>query len=225
MDISRYAVNAESIDALSTYQITNFFRRQESITKDDCNHTAATIIGSPVSPTLVQGAGSYTVLCDVTYPSRVVQFRDKPLNLDLLNQARQTYGEFVPTCTPCDMLADVYVYKMNCVPGVAFARVRRKLLAPKMESRLLQSVQDFARSVNACTLITLSYLLIRRLDSSHRRGSEDQTWGCHRIPPAIYSPIIPAFSTNFPKACLSASIQSWTRYVKGSRCSFGLAIQ
>jgi hypothetical protein len=208
MDISRYAVNAESIDTLSKYQITNFFRRHESITKDDCNHTATSIIGSPVSLTLVQGAGSYTVLADVSYPSKVVQFRDSPLNLELLNQARQTYGEFVPTCKPCDKLADLYVYEMDFVPGVSFSRVRRQLLAPEMESRLLQTVQDFARSVDVYTLITLSYLLIRRLDSSHRRGSIGQPWGCHRILPAICSPIIPGFSTSFPKACLSASIQS-----------------
>ncbi|KAH6714479.1 hypothetical protein BKA61DRAFT_605359 [Leptodontidium sp. MPI-SDFR-AT-0119] len=60
MDISRYAVNAESIDALSTYQIDSLFRRHKSITKDDLNRTAASIIGSPVSPTLVQGAGNVT---------------------------------------------------------------------------------------------------------------------------------------------------------------------
>jgi hypothetical protein len=65
MDISRYAVNAESIDALSTYQITNFFRQHECITKDDCNRTAASIIGSPVSSTLVQGVSSYTVAADI----------------------------------------------------------------------------------------------------------------------------------------------------------------
>jgi hypothetical protein len=43
MDISRYAVNAESIDALSTHQIDSFFCRHKSITKDDLNRTAARI--------------------------------------------------------------------------------------------------------------------------------------------------------------------------------------
>jgi hypothetical protein len=90
MDISQYAVDAESIDALSTYQIANFFRRHESITKDDCNHTAASIIGSPVSPTAVQGVSSYTVAASINQPPKVVQFRDSALNLELLNQARQT---------------------------------------------------------------------------------------------------------------------------------------
>jgi len=145
MDISRYAVNAESIDALSTYQITNFFRQHECITKDDCNRTAASIIGSPVSSTLVQGVSSYTVAADINQPPKVVQFRDSALNLELLNQARQTYGEFVPNCEPCDKLADVYIYEMDLVPGVAFSRVRRQLLAPGMENRLLRTVQDVAR--------------------------------------------------------------------------------
>jgi hypothetical protein len=147
MDISQYAVNAESIDALSIYQITNFFRRHESITKDDCNRIAASIIGSPVSSTLVQGVSSYTVAADNNQPPKVVQFRDSALNLELLNQARQTYGKFVPNCKPCDKLADVYIYEMDLVPGVAFSRVRHQLLAPRMENRLLRTVQDFARSV------------------------------------------------------------------------------
>jgi hypothetical protein len=147
MDISQYIVSAESIDALSTYQIASFFSRHESITKDDCNHTAASLIGSPVSPTLVQGVSSYTVASDVNQPAKVVQFRESALNLELLAIARQTYGEFVPNCEPCDKLADVYIYEMDLVPGVAFSRVRCQLLAPGMENRLLRTVQDFARFV------------------------------------------------------------------------------
>jgi hypothetical protein len=155
MDISQYAVVAKSIDALSTYQITNFFRRHKFITEDDCNRTAARIIGGPVSSTLVQGESSYTVAADTNYPRKAVQFRDSALNLELVNQARQTYEEFVPNCKPCDNLADVYIYKMDFVPGVAFSRVQRQLLAPRMETRLLRTVQDFARLV-IYTLFVLS---------------------------------------------------------------------
>ncbi|KAI0408312.1 hypothetical protein F4802DRAFT_549313 [Xylaria palmicola] len=145
MDISRYAVSAQDIDALSTYQITNFFRRHESITKDDCNRTAADITGSPVSPTLVQGETSYTVAAGISQQPKVVQFRHSALNLELMNQIRQTYGEFVPDCESYGMLADVYIYVMDLVPGVAFSRARRQLLTPGVEQRLLQTVQDFAR--------------------------------------------------------------------------------
>ncbi|KAF2175644.1 hypothetical protein K469DRAFT_609951 [Zopfia rhizophila CBS 207.26] len=147
MDISRYAVSAEDIDALTIYQITNFFRRHQSITKDDCNRTAAKITGSPVSPTLVQGETSYTVAANTNQQVKVVQFRHSPLNLELMCQARQTYGEFVPNCEPYGMLAGVHVYQMDFVPGVAFSRARHHLLAPRMEQRLLQTVQDFARFI------------------------------------------------------------------------------
>ena len=169
-DISRYAVSAEDIDALYTYQITNFFHRHRSITKDDCNRTAAIITGSPVSPTLVQGETSYTVAADTNQRPKVVQFRDSALNLELMNQARQIYGEFVPNCVPRGMLADVHVYEMDLVPGVAFSRARRQLLALGMEQRLLQTVQDFAKSVGMCVPITSSSLLIERLDFSLQRG-------------------------------------------------------
>lgn len=43
MDISRYAVGAEDIDALSTYQVTNFFRLHKSITKDECDRAGAKV--------------------------------------------------------------------------------------------------------------------------------------------------------------------------------------
>lgn len=147
MDISRYAVGAEDIDALFTYQVTNFFRLHKSITKDECDRAAAKISGSRVSPTLVQGETSYTVAAVVGQCPKVIQFRHSTMNLGLINQALQTYGEFVPNCEPHGMLADVHVYEMDFVPGVAFSRARRQLLSPAMELRLLRTVQDFARSV------------------------------------------------------------------------------
>ncbi|KAF4505943.1 hypothetical protein G6O67_007840 [Ophiocordyceps sinensis] len=44
MDISLHAATAEDIDALTEFQIANFFHRHNSVTKDDCNNTAANII-------------------------------------------------------------------------------------------------------------------------------------------------------------------------------------
>ncbi|KFH47905.1 hypothetical protein ACRE_011350 [Hapsidospora chrysogenum ATCC 11550] len=158
MDISQYAVGAEDIDALSAFQIANFFRRHKSIAKDDCDRAAAKIIGSStVSPTLVQGAASYTVTADANRCSKVVQFRRSTLDLELISQARQTYGGFVPNCKAHGMLADVYVYEADLVPGVAFSWARRQLLAPAMEDRLLRTVRDLARFfasawINRCTL-------------------------------------------------------------------------
>jgi hypothetical protein len=96
----------------------------------------------------VQGVSSYTVAAGMNQPPKVVQFRDSALNLELLSQARQTYGGFVPNCEAHDKLADVYIYEMDFVPGVSFSQVRRQLLAPGMENRLLRTVQDFARFVD-----------------------------------------------------------------------------
>jgi nitrate reductase cytochrome c-type subunit len=82
MDISQYAVGAEDIDALSSFQIANFFRRHKSTAKDDCDRAAAKITGSSsVSPTLVQGVASYTVTADANRCLKVVQFRRSSLDL------------------------------------------------------------------------------------------------------------------------------------------------
>ncbi|KAI1475842.1 hypothetical protein F4774DRAFT_428645 [Daldinia eschscholtzii] len=145
MEIHQYAVEAESIDALSKYQITSFFSQKKSITKDDCDKIATKITGDLVSPTLVQGVESYTVAADTPQHPKVVQFRNSPLHLELVKLARQTYRGFVPRCIFYDKLDDVYVYEMDLVPGVALSRAMRKLLAPGMETCLLQTVRDFAR--------------------------------------------------------------------------------
>lgn len=148
MDISQYAASAEDIDVLSTYQISSFFYRHTSVTRDDCNGAAASIVGSPVSPTLVQGEASYTVTAGTKQGTKVIQFRHSALNLELMKQARKTYGDFVPNCKSRGMLADVYVYEMDLIAGVAFSRARRQLFTPEMEQHLVRVVQDLARSVD-----------------------------------------------------------------------------
>ena len=148
MNISQYAASAEDIDVLSTYQISKFFYRHTPVTRDDCNSVAASIIGSPVSPTLVQGEASYTVTAGTRQGTRVIQFRRSALNLELMKQARKTYGDFVPNCKYRGMLANVYIYEMDLIGGVAFSRARRQLFAPEMEQHLVRAVQDFARSID-----------------------------------------------------------------------------
>ena len=88
MDIARYADSAEDCDAFSSYQINSFFLWHKSITKDDCNRTAAEITMSLVFPTLGQGETSYTVATDGNGQRKVVQFRHSALNLDLIKRAR-----------------------------------------------------------------------------------------------------------------------------------------
>lgn len=144
MDISQYAVTPEEIDALSAFQISSFFRRHRFVTKEECDDAAASITGKPVSQTPMQGSTSYTVATD----TKVIQFRHSDLNLEVMEQARKTYGNFVPECKSRGMLADVHIYEMDLVTGVAFSQARRQLVSPGMEERLLLIVQDFARSVN-----------------------------------------------------------------------------
>ncbi|KAG8420705.1 hypothetical protein J3458_002638 [Metarhizium acridum] len=146
MDISPYAVKAESIDALSAFRIASFFSRLVSITRDDCDQAATKLTGSSVSPALVQGRASYTVATDVGHsPPGVIQLRSSALSIETVNLARKTYGDFVPGCELRDMLGHVYVYAMDLVQGVAFCRARHQLLAPVMKHCLLQTTQDFAR--------------------------------------------------------------------------------
>lgn len=171
MDISIYVASASSYDKLSTHQISQFFKRHGSITQKDCNALAANILKSTtVSPTPVQGANSYTVVAATDQPPQVVQFRDSELDTELINNARQSYRGFVPNYETCGMFGEVYVYVMDIIPGTAFCRVRKQLLAPDMVQSLTRTVQDFARSVKMCVII-LSSLLTKRAVSLLRRGS------------------------------------------------------
>jgi hypothetical protein len=147
MDIAKYAATAESYDPLSVSQISQFFERHESTTKDDCNRMAANILKSTVSPTPIQGAQSYTVTADSSLIPKVIQFRSLELNIELIEYARRSYNGFVPYCEYYGMLGDVHMYVWDLVPGPAFCRVRHQFLTPGMQHRLRRTVQDFARSV------------------------------------------------------------------------------
>jgi hypothetical protein len=146
-DISRYAAKPGSYDRLSAFQISKFFKRHDSTTKDECNRVAADILKSPVSPTPIQGVTSYTVAADSEQVLKVIQFRSLKLNIELVEYARQSYKDFVPSCEYYGMLGDVHMYEWDLVPGPAFCRVRHQFLTLGSQERLRQTVQDFARFV------------------------------------------------------------------------------
>jgi len=149
MSIDKYAVDEESIRALSRAQIRAFFERHESLTEEDCKEYAANIAGSPIEATAVQGRTSYTVLAGIN-GCRVVQFRDDqaPLNLELLPHVQQAYKQFVPGCEHHSLMRDsLHVYVMDRVPGVAFCIARHQLFSPENDKLLVQTTKDFARSV------------------------------------------------------------------------------
>ncbi|KAJ2901647.1 hypothetical protein MKZ38_001606 [Zalerion maritima] len=144
VDVSGYAAKPEAYDALSAYQIAKFFN-EHGLARDEVDHFAANLLGSPVSATPVQGATSYTV--SGYEAAQVVQFRRSQLPMRQIEVARQLYGDFVPECKSQGMFGPVHVYVANLVPGPAFCRVRSQFFspAPTMEQRLQQTVQDFAR--------------------------------------------------------------------------------
>ncbi|CAI6049100.1 unnamed protein product [Clonostachys chloroleuca] len=107
MDVSRYAANPEAYDKLAAYQITKFFN-EHGLNRDEIDHFAANLLGSPVSATLVQGATSYTVSCDEV--AQVVQFRHTQLPMNFIELARQLYGDFVPECKSRGMFGPVHVF-------------------------------------------------------------------------------------------------------------------
>lgn len=151
MDISKYAAEPDSYDILSAFQISRFFERHGPTTRNDCDRLATDILRCPVTATPVQGASSYTVAAvGSNGASKVVQFRSKKLNVEFIELAKQSYGDFVPNCEPfTTMLGGLHVYVWDLVPGPAFCRVRRQFLALNvgLEQRLYQTVEDFARSV------------------------------------------------------------------------------
>jgi hypothetical protein len=144
MDVSGYAAKPEVYNSLSAYQIAESCN-EHGFARDEIDHFAAKLLGSPVSATPVQGATSYTVFGDKA--GQVVQFRRSQLPMKKIEVARQD-GDFVPECESQGMFGPFHVYVANLVPGPAFCRVRSQFFspAPTMEQRLQQTVQDFARS-------------------------------------------------------------------------------
>jgi hypothetical protein len=60
MDVSGYAAKPEAYDSLSAYQIAEFCN-EHGLARDEIDHSAANLLGSPVSATPVQGATA--ILC------------------------------------------------------------------------------------------------------------------------------------------------------------------
>lgn len=158
MDVTQYAAKPESYDRLSAAQIQNFFEKHGAITKENCDGLAVKLLNSSVTPTLVQGATSYTVAAD--HVPKVVQFRTYKLDMKLIDLARQSYRGFVPSCVEHGMLGTAYLYVWDHVRGPAFCRVRRQILAPEMKESLQQTVQDFAKYVIPQTTRFIKMILV-----------------------------------------------------------------
>ena len=228
MDVSRYAANPEAYDALSAYQIAKFFK-EHGLARDDVDHFAANLLGSPVSATLVQGATSYTV--SGTEAAQVVQFRGSPLPMNLVELARQLYGDVVPECKSRGMFGPVNVYVADLVPGPAFCRVRRQFFSPvpRMEQRLRQTVQDFARS----DAISVAVYAVRLIDEKNLYRFFALAWVNQRAstlepPPGLldeYFEILDKVSLDLPPS-LQVKLDEVRRGLPELfRCSYPMVLQ
>lgn len=138
------------MNALSNYQIKNFFQKHRPITDQACHDKAVAIAGGGVAaPTAGQGAQSYTVrVSHHDSPEKlIVQFRDPryPLDVNLVLAAQEAYGQLVPSCRYLEgQLDPLHVYTMNDVSGVGFDVARDDLLLPKNYHLLEQTIRGFA---------------------------------------------------------------------------------
>ncbi|OQD66283.1 hypothetical protein PENDEC_c055G00576 [Penicillium decumbens] len=101
------------MDALSNFQLQNFFIRYSPTTREICDEIATVISGGgTVKPTTLQGAQSYTVQISDGTSIFIVQFRgsSNTLDLNLLSAAQETYGQLVPTC---QHLTDQYLERLD----------------------------------------------------------------------------------------------------------------
>jgi hypothetical protein len=115
-----------------------------TVTRDECDRTAAELTGNSVEPVRLQGAFSYTVAAG----EFLVQFRVSESLVDTkkLGLARKIYGDVVPACVNRGVIGpspSLTVYVMDKVPGITYIEAPLTTLhcTPWQE----QTVSDFAR--------------------------------------------------------------------------------
>ncbi|KND87262.1 hypothetical protein TOPH_08110 [Tolypocladium ophioglossoides CBS 100239] len=151
-DIARRIPSASSVQQLARIQVNNFFTRHPGLSQEQCIKLAAGILGcrrDEVLPAETQGAYSFT-LVRANSPARetVVQFRDlgSPLNIEILQLARETYCSMAHSCRviDCGLDDEALVYAMSRIDGSAFAVAKRDLYYDQNGERLIRLVGDFA---------------------------------------------------------------------------------
>ncbi|TQV92862.1 hypothetical protein V2A60_003830 [Cordyceps javanica] len=133
-----------SSESTNKIMIALFFRERPTPTQKECDEFVHKITQSTPDLDLLQGGSSYTVLAGDSY---IVHFR-KPtgrLDRELLRQARETYGEYVPEFVEEHKLGDLWVYKITRMHGVPVYTIRVNLSGEIDESPLCRTVRDFAR--------------------------------------------------------------------------------
>lgn len=163
--------------------IHDFFTCHPTVTQQQCDKLAVSLVGGPVSPVPIQGSFSYTVTAGAQQ-SKIVQFRDVDSDLDtnFLDLARQVHGQVVASYTfhgKIGRLQPLSVYSMEKLPGIPYISAQSRY--PKPEGTLLDigsqhsnTVADYAMYVEP--LVPLRTLLILGLASLRHRGRKGNIW-------------------------------------------------
>lgn len=132
--------------------IGEFFKTHPSATRQQCDDLAVSLIGSPITPSPIQGAFSYTVIAGVAQ-SMIVQFRAPISLLDMgtLTLARNIHPQFVAPITFHGTLGEIEtsslsVYVMKKISGMTYIEAGF-YDESTAESRRLNTVHDFARYI------------------------------------------------------------------------------
>ena len=147
---------AVDMSALSRMQIGMFFAKNVPITQKQCDDKAKEITGKSVSPTVCQGATSYTVEAG----KDIVQFRvpESLLDMTFMNAIEQAYAEFTPKHRDYGPFHTLRVYAMNNIGGDSMY-LARDYLQKNNYQLLRNTINSYARFVNISALTFVSLTL------------------------------------------------------------------
>lgn len=133
--------------------IESFFACHPTVTQQQCDELAITLVGGPIRPVRIQGSFSYTVTGGAQ-ESKIVQFRDASSDLDtkFLDLARQVHGQIVASYTyhgKIGRLLPLSIYSMEKLPGIPYVSAQSRYSKPAgtlldRESQHSNTVVDYA---------------------------------------------------------------------------------
>ncbi|KND87491.1 hypothetical protein TOPH_07899 [Tolypocladium ophioglossoides CBS 100239] len=110
--------------------INDFFASHAPVTRQECDEIAASLVGRPVNPVLIQGSFSYTVIAGAQQ-SKIVQFRDANSDLDtqILDLAQRIHGQLVAAYTfhgRVGQSSPLTIYSMEKLPGTPYVSAQSR---------------------------------------------------------------------------------------------------
>ncbi|KAG9227987.1 hypothetical protein BJ875DRAFT_390338 [Amylocarpus encephaloides] len=94
--------------------INSFFESQSTVTRQQCDDLAVSLVGKPINPAPIPSAFSYTVIAG-SKQSKIVQFlaQSSALDIETLNLARAIHGQLVPACTHHGIIGQSSLYRTS----------------------------------------------------------------------------------------------------------------